>query len=135
MSAPASRRGLMLGLAALPLAGGAVVATPAVTPKLARLIAKHDAMNDRLNAPADDGGCNSGLVRAAGALRARVAGFPSQGLPDILAKAACLGRMWPTEDLEVEVLEKLSCGYAYMDDMATALVAELIRFGEATLCA
>ena len=108
----------------------------AASPELVRLIAKHDRINDLLSASCDEdgSGSNSGLVRAAGAIRARVAGFPSRGLPDILAKAGCLARLYPLPEAEEQVRESIN-GYAYLDDMSVALAVEVMKLAEGTLCA
>lgn len=137
-----TRRAAIGAILAAPLASVPAAANfpgsgklPAVSPELVRLIAKHDRINERLNASSYETSCNHGLVRAAGAMRARVAGFPSHGLPDILAKAECLARLYPLADAEHEVREEIASGHAYLDCMALNIAIEVMKLGEGTLCA
>ena len=107
---------------------------PSASPQLVRLIAKHDRINERLRAIEDDED-QRGLCRAAGAIRARVAGFQSRSFADTLAKAACMARLWPLADAEAEVRRDVASGYVYMDLMALNIAVEVMRLGEGTLCA
>lgn len=139
-----TRRAALGAILAAPLASVPAAATvaaprssvPPVSRKLARLIAKHDRINAILNAESDD--CNParrGTARAAGAIRARVTAFPSASFADILAKAACLARLWPLSDAEGEVQSKAASGHVYMDDMALNIAMEVMKLGEGMLCA
>jgi hypothetical protein len=139
----ATRRAALGAILSAPLTGGAVMAlpsetpqptTPAASPKLVRLIAKHDRI-ERLLRDASEEGAHRGLVRAAGAMWARVAGFQSASFADTLAKAACLARMWPLADAEAEVRRDAGSGYAYMDCMALNIAVEVMRLGEGSQCA
>jgi hypothetical protein len=109
---------------------------PAAAPKLVRLIAKHDHINAMLNASGDESGVHDppGLIRAAGALRARVLGFPSRSLPDILAKAACMARLYPLADLGEELNSKAASGHADIDEGALGIALDLMKLGEGSLC-
>ncbi|MCJ2070593.1 hypothetical protein MKK75_17630, partial [Methylobacterium sp. J-030] len=109
---------------------------PAASPKLVRLIAKHDRINALLNASGGDSGIDypKGLIRAAGAMRSRVLGFPSRSLPDILAKAACMARLYPLADLEEELNSKAASGHAYIDEVVLGVALDLMKLGEGTLC-
>ena len=121
-------------LASVPaIAGPAASQSPAASPQLVRLIAKHDRINERLRAVEDDED-QRGLSRAAGAIRARVAGFQSRSFVDTLAKASCLARMWPLVDAEAEVRRDVASGYVYMDLMALNIAVEVMRLGEGSLC-
>jgi hypothetical protein len=109
---------------------------PPVSRKLARLIAKHDRINAILNAVCDDyGPARWGTARAAGAIRARVTAFPSASFADILAKAACLARLYPLADADEEVQSRVASGHVYIDDMALNIAVEVMKLGEGTLCA
>jgi hypothetical protein len=109
---------------------------PPVSQKLARLIAKHDRINAILQSKSGEPGpIDRGLIRAAGAIRARVAGFPSASFADTLAKAACLARLWPLADADQEIQSNVASGYVYMDTMALNIAVEVMRLGEGTLCA
>ena len=131
-----TRRAALGAILAAPLASVPVVASAPVSPELARLIVKHDRINAILDAECDgERFASEDTCRAAGLARARVAGFRSQGLPDILAKAACLARLYPLADMELEVREEVETGHANLDCMAHNIAAELMRFGEGTLCA
>ena len=77
-------------------------------------------------------GCNSGLVQAAGVIRARVAGITVSRLPDILAKAGCLARLDPLPEAEEHVRGSIN-GYADLDDMSVALAVEAMKLAEGTL--
>ncbi|SFM10100.1 hypothetical protein [Methylobacterium pseudosasicola] len=142
-----TRRAALGAILAAPLTGGAVMAlpsnvpqptAPAVSPELVRLIAKHDRINAILNreTQTDDSSLPSyGTMRAARHARTRVTGFSSRSFADTLAKAACLGRLWPTDELAIEVGLKVRQTEVCMDEMALGLALELMRFAEGTLCA
>lgn len=152
-----TRRAALGAILAAPLTGGAVMALPsgssqpvaaaadfpesgklpAVSPELVRLIAKHDRIDAMLKASVSDDGVeyDQGLMRAAGAMRARVLSYPASGLPDILAKVACVARLWPLSDLREEVAQAAQSGRATIDDMVEGIVLELALLAEGTLCA
>ncbi|MET3411634.1 hypothetical protein [Methylobacterium sp. 1030] len=135
MSTASTRRAALGAILAAPLASVPATASAAsATPALVRLIAKNDRINDLLNASDGASGFDPGLVRAAGVIRSRVAAFPSRGLPDILAKASCLARLYPLADAEEQVRESLN-GYAFLDEMSVALAVEVMKLAEGTLCA
>ena len=139
-----TRRSALGAILAAPLTGGAVMAlpfgspqpgAPSVSPKLVRLIAEHDthraAMDDRPDDewPTKENRCEGGR------LRALVAGFPSTGWADTMAKAACLARLWPIEEAEEELRSQVDTGYAYLECMALAIACEVMRLGEDAACA
>lgn len=140
-----TRRAALGAILAAPLAGGAVTAShsrataaarPAASPELVRLIAKHDRINAILDCEADErDSTKPGTRRAAGMARARVTAFPSQSLADILAKAACLARLWPIAEAEEEVRDKAASGHVYIDCMALNIFVEVMKLGEGALCA
>lgn len=137
----ATRRAALGAILTAPLTGGAVTAqplTPAVSPELLRLIAKHDRINAILEEEGDNDDISLpsyGTMRAAAVARTRVLGFQSAGMADVLAKAACLGRLWPTEDLALELQFKLKKSEVCMDEMALGLALDLMRMAEGSLCA
>lgn len=130
---------LVAPLASVSAAANGVVTHPSLPPvsrKLARLIAKHDRINAIPDAESDDyNPARRGTARAAGAIRARVIAFPSASFADILAKAACLARLWPLSDAEGEVQSKTASGHVYRDDMALNIAVEVMKLGDGTLCA
>ncbi|MCJ2025099.1 hypothetical protein [Methylobacterium sp. J-067] len=141
----ASTRRVALGalaaasLAALPAKGAGLKLPTGVSPELAALIVEHDRTNALLNAYLDDENCeyvlHAQFVGTAGAMRVKVLAFPSRNLSDILAKAACVLRLWPVEDLQAEVGSKAKSEHVYIDDMSNALLLELHHLMEGTLCA
>lgn len=138
MSTAATRRAALGTILAAPLASMPARAEQrAASPKLVRLIAKHDRINAMLKASGDEDGLHypKGLIRAAGAMRARLLGFPSRGLPDILAKAACMARLYPLADLEEELNSEVASGHVYIDEVALGIALDLMKLGEGTLCA
>jgi hypothetical protein len=142
-----TRRAALGAILAAPLTGGTVMALPSgsplpvkptVSPELVRLIAKHDRINAIIirETETDDLSLPSyGTMRAARHARTRVTGFPSRSFADTLAKAACLGRLWPTNELAIEVGLKVRQSEVCMDEMALGLALELMQFAEGTLCA
>ena len=142
-----TRRAALGAILAAPLTGGAVMALPsgspqpvvsAVSPELVRLIAKHDRINAILDEETDTDDLSLpsyGTMRAACVARTRVLGFQSAGMADVLAKAACLGRLWPTEELALELRWKVKNSEVCMDEMAMGLALDLMRIAEGTLCA
>ena len=130
-----TRRAALGAILAAPLASVPAVAAPTVSPELARIIAEHDAhravMDDRPDDewPTKENRCEGGR------LRALVAGFPSAGWADTMAKAACLARLWPIEEAEEEMRFQVDAGYAYLDCMALAIACEVMRLGEGGSCA
>ncbi|MCJ2069999.1 hypothetical protein MKK75_14535, partial [Methylobacterium sp. J-030] len=67
---PSTRRAALGAILTAPLASASARADePAASPKLVRLIAKHDRINALLNASGGDSGIDypKGLIRAAGA--------------------------------------------------------------------
>ena len=131
-----TRRAALGAILAAPLSSVPAISRemPSASPQLLRLIAKHDRINECLRAVEDDED-QRGLSRAAGAIRARVAGFQSKSFADTLAKASCLARMWPLVDAEAEVRRDVASGYVYMDLMALNIAVEVMQLGEGTLCA
>jgi hypothetical protein len=142
-----TRRAALSVILSVPLTGGAVMALPsdspqlttaAVSPELVRLIAKHDRINAILDEETDSDDLrlpSYGTMRAACVARTRVLAFQSAGVADVLAKAACLGRLWPTEDLALELRLKIKNSEVCMDEMALGLALDLMRMAEGTLCA
>ncbi|MCJ2023675.1 hypothetical protein [Methylobacterium sp. J-067] len=126
-------------LAGLPLKGVGIRLPPDVSPELTALIAEHDRTNALLNAYLDDENCeylvHAEYVGTAGAMRVKVLAFPSRNLSDILAKAACVLRLRPVEDLQAEVDLKSKSEHVYLNDMSNGLLLELHHLMEGTLCA
>lgn len=136
MSGATSRRAALGAILAAPFATVPAKAAASVTPELARLIAKHNRINAILeDEGAGDGFPSNGTCRAAGMARARVAGFPSKGLPDIVAKAVCLMRVYGIPEAEGEIADHCERGHIYLDAMAVGIALEAARYGEGTLCA
>ncbi|MGT2482357.1 hypothetical protein ACU4GR_33800 (plasmid) [Methylobacterium oryzae CBMB20] len=111
-------------------------ALAAASPELVALIAALDHVNSALldletlaelgtSTPEAERDLNA----AAGALRARLAAFPSRGLPDVLAKAACVARLYPPADIQAEIRPALG-GRALLDDMWVGLAVELMRVAD-----
>ena len=132
---PSTRRAALGAILAAPLASVPAVAMSAVSPKLAQFIAEHDAhravMDDR---PGDEWPTKENRCEG-GRLRALVAGYPSKGWADTMAKAACLARLWPIEEAEEEMRSQVDTGHAYLDCMALAIACEVMRYGEGGSCA
>ena len=138
MRAPQTRRAALGAILAAPLASvPAMALTPVsgISPKLARLIRKSQAADDRLRAEAEDE-WNPGNIRAAAALRCRVAKFPSASLADVLAKASHTVSIWGFDCAKEEFEDATADGFAYLDHMAQAVLLDLVRVtGRGTLCA
>lgn len=92
-----SRRAALGAILAAPLATSPVAAkanVPGISPELARLIRKSRIANARVDAEINEPGFLHGSVRAAAALRCRVARFPSNSIADVLAKARHTVAVW-----------------------------------------
>ncbi|MCJ2056668.1 hypothetical protein MKL09_08880 [Methylobacterium sp. J-048] len=130
-----TRRAALGAILAAPLASVPAATAPTVSPELARIIAEHDAHRAVMEDNPDDERPTKEDRCEGGRLRALVAGFPSVGWADTMAKAACLARLWPVEEAEEEMRSQVDAGYAYLDCMALAIACEVMRLGEAQRCA
>ncbi|MFY9291748.1 MAG: hypothetical protein WAP03_13775 [Methylorubrum rhodinum] len=139
MSAHSTRRAALGAILATPLASmlaTARAAVPGVSPELARLIRKSRVANERVNVEIHEPGYPYGSVRAAAALRCRVARFKPAGMADVLAKARHTVAIWGRECAEGEFEDATAEGGAYLDDMAHAVLLDLVRLvGEDAPCA
>ena len=138
MTHRATRRAAPGAILAAPLASvpsAAKATVPGVSPELARLIRKSQRADDRLKAEAEDE-WNPGNIRAAAALRCRVATFKSVSMADVLAKARHTVAIWGRECAEEEFEAAVVDGTAYLTDMAHAVFLDLARLtGEDAPCA
>jgi hypothetical protein len=130
-----SRRAALGAILAAPLASVPAVATSTISPALSRIIAEHDAHQATKDDWPDSVWPTEAERKEAGRLRALVAGYPSAGWPDTMAKAACLARLWPVAEAEDEVRSECEGGHAYLECMALAIACEVMRLGGATSCA
>ena len=133
-----SRRAALGAILGAPLASvPTVAATPSVSPKLARLIAKHDRINAKLDAACDvlGFGYPRGLIKAAAAMRAQVVRYPCANMADVMAKALCVARLWPVEDLQFEIDKAPPRDGCSMDVMSLGIVMELAMMGGMKPCA
>lgn len=130
-----TRRAALGAILAAPLASVPAAAASTVSDELVRLIAEHDAQRAAMDDQPDDECPTKDQRIEGGRLRARVAGFPSNGWPDTMAKAACLARLYPVNEAEDEVRSACESGYAYLDCMALNIACEVMRYGEGMPCA
>lgn len=138
MKAQATRRATLGAILAAPLMVSPAAAIPVsgVSPELARLIRKSTRADDRLMAEKDEvDGFSPGNMRAAAALRCRVAMFSSNSIADVLAKASHTIAIWGHECAQEEQEAATADGSAYLDDMARAVLLDLARLaGEDAPC-
>jgi hypothetical protein len=133
MSAPSTRRAALGAILAAPLAASpatAKTALPGISPELARLIRKSQAADDRLRAEDSDvggRGFSRGSMRAAAALRCRVATFKSASMADVLAKARHTAAIWEIDCAQEEFEAATANGECYLDDMAHGVFLDLLR--------
>ena len=129
-----TRRAALGAILAAPLTSVPAAASSA-SPKLAQIIAEHDAHRAVMNDHPEDEAPTREDCRKAGRLRARIVRFPSQGWADTMAKAACLARLYPLRDAEEDLAHELKDNHAYLDAMALGIACEVMRLGEAKQCA
>lgn len=129
-----TRRAALGAILAAPLASAPATAS-SVSPKLAQIIAEHDAHRAVMDDHPEDEAPTREDCRKAGRLRARIVRFPSLGWADTMAKAACLARLYPLRDAEEDLACELKDNHAYLDAMALNIVVEVMQLGEGTLCA
>lgn len=140
MTRRATRRAALGAILAAPLASvpaAAKTTVPGISPELARLIRKSQRADDRLMAEKDEvDGFSPGNMRAAAVLRCLVAKFPSSSIADVLAKASHTIAIWG-HDCALEEQEAATAdGGCYLDDMARAVLLDLVRLtGEDAPCA
>lgn len=138
MSNRATRRAALGAILAAPLASvpaAAGIPAAGVSPELARLIRKSQRADDCLRAQ-DGDEWNPGNIRAAAALRCRVAKFRASGIADVLAKAKHTVAVWGYECAQEEFEAATAEGFAYVNDMAIAVALDLARLaGEDAPCA
>ena len=142
MTHRATRRATLGAILAAPLASvpaAAKAAVPGVSPELARLIRKSQAADDRLKAEDTDvggRGFSRCSMRAAAALRCRVATFKSASMADVLAKARHTAAIWEIDCAQEEFEAATANGECYLDDMAHGVFLDLLRVaGEGDPCA
>lgn len=133
MTRQTSRRSILVGLAAVPIAAVPAVASlaPTVSSELARLIRKSEKLDASLKWEGANDEYPTGLIRAAGVVRRRVAAYPSAGLADVLAKARHAASVWGAESLQEEFDALSDGGHGYCSDMAMAVIHDLSRLAQA----
>lgn len=130
---PLSRRGLVVGLAAAPLAAlpANALTVSAISPELAQLIRRSARANERVRLEGEADRYPPAARRAAGVFRLQVASFPSAGLPDVLAKAAHIEAIWGDGGMQGELDAQTSEGACYLDTMALAVALDLAKLAHA----
>lgn len=134
MSAPASRRALLSGLAVLP---ALTVPTAAGSPELAAIVDAYINADRHLRAESDRvdqaGKCmDEGLgeaITACGRYRAQIALYPVSCLADVMLKVRAIAAVCPPEEGEDCLRETIESrgGHAYIDDVAEGVMIDLMR--------